>query len=126
MRSPNYDDYLPADTPKYLKEIIQRCLQKEVDQRYASMSEVLEDIQAPGQIARPAIRSKSSASRLSNWKVYAGAGAVLLALFLAWTLRNQVINPESSIAATEQRIALIPFVSQPGQKANNQQPWLPA
>ncbi|MBX2821697.1 MAG: protein kinase [Rhodothermaceae bacterium] len=109
---PDYEA-LPADTPDYVKDIIRRCLEKEVEQRYASMSEVLEDIDAPGRAARPAIRRNSSQlSKVTNWKTYATAGALLLAA-LTWILQSQVINPQPSIAASEQRIALLPFTSMP-------------
>ena len=112
---PHYDEDLPENTPAYLKEIIQRCLQKDIELRYSSMSEVLEDLKAPGQVARPPIQLSSAQSRLSHWKTYAGVAGVLAAVVLVWFLRPQFMSPATSSAASEQRIALLPFTATPAE-----------
>ena len=112
---PPYEEDLPGNTPDYLKEVIQRCLQKELDHRYKSMSEVLEDLQTPGQVARSPIRPGSSSTPFTNWKTYAGAAAILVAAVLVWLLSPQYLNPTTSAAASEQRIALLPFSATPAE-----------
>ena len=112
---PAYDEDLPKTTPQYLKNIIQRCLQKEVDQRYTSMSEVLEDLEVPGQVTRPPLRKSSTASQFSNWKVYAGVATGALMLLLVWFLSPQLMGLNSNSADSEQRIALLPFTSMPAE-----------
>lgn len=109
---PLYEEHLPKGTPDFVQDVLQRCLQKDLDQRYSSMSEVLEDLQAPGSVARPAIRMANPSSR---WKTYAGVAAGLAVLALIWIVRPQFMNPANSAAASEQRIALLPFSATPAE-----------
>ena len=117
---PAYDEHLPENTPTYIREIIQRCLQKEVAQRYSNMSEVLEDLQAPGTVVRPPLRQGTATTQRSRWTLYASAGAGLLILLLVWILPSNVLKPGTGASASEQRIALLPFTSTPTNNAQSE------
>ena len=114
---PAYHEDLPPGTPDYLQAIIQRALAKEVHHRYASMSEVMNDLATPNEVTQPIQRprKKKQAVPLLNRQVTTAAALAVLAVLLLLVVRTQVWGPRATLAAPDQekRIALLPFTYSP-------------
>ncbi|HEY1424157.1 MAG TPA: tetratricopeptide repeat protein, partial [Candidatus Acidoferrum sp.] len=123
---------LDHSIPKGLSDIVGKCLQRDLEQRYQRVQEILADLDA-WQGKRPVSASVVTAApsvivagkREVPWKwVSAGTLAVALAIG-GWALRGKIIaKPASKVAAGPQvSLAILPFRN---EKSDPQLDWLGA
>ena len=106
---------LPAKVPVELRAVVERCLQKEPEQRYACAADVLAALESivseTGQRVRLGLGNWSSRGASRFLQLGIGVSLTTIALlvgFNIWGLRDKFFGPET---AKIESIAVLPFTS---------------
>ncbi len=123
---------LDASVPKALSDIVSKCLERDLEQRYQNVQEILHDLDA-FQGARPTLASISlpvpvipPAGPAMPWK-WIGIGALAVAVIAGgWAFKSGVLRSGSSGAPTEAKgpelsLAILPFENSSGDASLD--PW---
>jgi eukaryotic-like serine/threonine-protein kinase len=90
---------IDATIPEWLDAVVNKCIQPDPANRYQSMSEVLEDLEAKS--GRPVTVSTRTASRSpgsrteSMWLTVAAAALLLIAIAGGWVSRGRLFAPRA-------------------------------
>src|SRR5215472_16948683 len=110
-------DPLPTGTPAALRQIIERCLEKEPGQRYQRAGEVCAALEAATSDAASAAGSSAERKALPDWRlgwVTVGVVACLIAAVLAFNLRGVRSALSSRKPTSEIRsLAVLPLENLP-------------
>jgi serine/threonine protein kinase/tetratricopeptide (TPR) repeat protein len=129
---------LDKSIPKGLSDIVSKCLERDLPQRYQNVQQILADLDS-FQGARPTFASISlpapipvpePAKPATPWKWVSIGSLVLVVLVGGWVLRGKLIssNPPASVAGTtvkapEVSLAILPFRNNSGDASLD---WLGA
>jgi eukaryotic-like serine/threonine-protein kinase len=118
---------LDSSVPKALSDIVSKCLERELDQRYQSVQEILSDLDA-FQGARPTLASitlpaaVTPAKAAPPWK-WIGIGALVVTILGGgWVLRTSVFRSNApgtssgsaEVKAPQLSLAILPFRNESG------------
>ncbi|MHB8216547.1 MAG: protein kinase domain-containing protein [Candidatus Sulfotelmatobacter sp.] len=109
--------------PQSLTNIVNKCLERDPALRYASVSEMLRDLDAWKDSGTAATRSSSSSQpwRLSRlpWPALAGIAAVLALATLGYVFRGPLLSPlnKKTIAGPDLSLAIVPFQNKSGDQS---------
>jgi tetratricopeptide (TPR) repeat protein/predicted Ser/Thr protein kinase len=109
---------IDATVPKGANDIVNKCLQPECENRYQSVTELLEDLETfdPTKKVSAADRAKSrlrKAARYRNWAV--GAALVLMAVaVVALVLRNRSAAPKAPVQHAPETVLIADFINRTG------------
>jgi serine/threonine protein kinase/tetratricopeptide (TPR) repeat protein len=118
---------LDASVPKGLSDIVSKCLERELADRYQNAQEILQDLDAY-QGARPTLASIAAvpvtpARPALPWKWIGIASLVLVMLAGGWVLKTGLVRSGSSTAGTgsaktpELSLAILPFRNASGDSS---------
>jgi serine/threonine protein kinase/tetratricopeptide (TPR) repeat protein len=108
-----------AEIPGMLGQIVDKCLERDLNARYQNVAEILADL-ANWKESTPAGRAKSKAKakpsagprdRASRWRLIAAAAAVVVLAVSGYLLRDQIFGrsgPPASVAPAVS-LAILPF-----------------
>lgn len=113
---------LDKSIPKGLSDIVSKCLERELENRYQNVQEILSDLDA-FQGARPTLASiplrvtaPVSATPTSPWKWVSIGALAIIVLAGGWMLRGKLMSPGglgsaagSAVKAPEVSLAILPF-----------------
>ena len=105
---------IDAGVPKGLSDIVGKCLERELEQRYQNVQELLADLDAwegKRPIAASVVVAPPAASRAVPWKWIATAGVAAALLGGGWAFRGKFVStPTAKVAAGPQvSLAILPF-----------------
>jgi eukaryotic-like serine/threonine-protein kinase len=122
---------LDASIPKALSDIVAKCLERDLEQRYESVQQILYDLDA-FQGARPTFASLTlppqviiAGKREFPWK-WVSVGTLVVALIGGgWVLKSGVFHPGSGTGAVEAKgpevsLAILPFQNSSGDASLDQ------
>ena len=119
---------LDASIPKGLSDIVSKCLERDLDHRYQSAQEILNDLDAH-QGSRPTLASlaipiPSPPKPMMPWKWVAIGSLVVAVVGGGWALKSGVIRSGSGSGASEAKgpelsLAVLPFQNATGDAAQD-------
>ncbi len=113
---------LNPEAPEALEHIVTMCLEKESRRRYASMADLLADLEVFVQDAdtslRKALRTLITRRRQARWMIAGGIGAFGVLLLITAFLVGQIMGPGQTKEG--QRLAMLPLLNNLGESPENQ------
>ena len=107
--------------PAYWTAIIQRCLHKDPDERYGSMTALLDDLKQE-MPAQPAAIANTRSTTRSTTKIALAAIAAVVLIAMGWAFAHMQSSPINANASAmdEHRIVVLPFEARPENNDENQ------
>jgi serine/threonine protein kinase/tetratricopeptide (TPR) repeat protein len=122
---------LDTSVPKGLSDIVSKCLERDLEQRYQNVQELLADLDAY-EGARPTLASiplrvtaPVSATPTSPWKWVSIGALAIIVISGGWLLRGRLISTNSTAGVTEPAktpdvtLAILPFSNASGDSSLN-------
>src|SRR5262249_33482336 len=109
---------IDASVPKGANDIVNKCLQMEREQRYQSVTELLEDLETfdPSKKVGAADRARARLRKAARYRKWAVAAALVLmaVAVVVLVLRNRSATPNAGVQHAPETVLIADFTNHTG------------